>query len=157
MKCPRRPEGPFKLPDEDHWDEDDTCSYCGSFNPDTLMKRIEAGELELGPTDKGYKVYLKVLSGEKLKQRYRKDCDCKVGQKIVENKIVDCSAEEIRANVKACPHWVTEERDHGKFYFMHLSEEQMRRFVDLYNEKKLKVGMPGHFYRLPYFMRAADA
>jgi xylose isomerase len=38
---------------------------------------------------------------------------------------------------------------------MHLSEEQMIKFIDLYNEKKLKIGFPGHFYVSPYFMKPA--
>lgn len=57
-----------------------------------------------------------------------------------------------------------------KFYFQHLSEDQMREFVDLYNARPrrdysagdmtftggegegMKVGYPGHFYSSPYFM-----
>ena len=44
---------------------------------------------------------------------------------------------------------------HGacKFYFRHFNEAQCRRFLDLFNAKKIKVGYPGHFYVLPYFMR----
>lgn len=60
MKCPRRAEnpGPWKfLPEEDSWDRDNTCSYCGSINPDEFMRLAEAGT-ELGPTDKSYKVYM---------------------------------------------------------------------------------------------------
>lgn len=36
------------------------------------------------------------------------------------------------------------------FKFDHLNQDQMRRFVDLYNEKKLN--MPEAFYVLPFFM-----
>jgi hypothetical protein len=39
-----------------------------------------------------------------------------------------------------------------KFYYFHLSETQMRRFVDLYNEKKLV--MDEAFYVWPFFMVA---
>lgn len=39
----------------------------------------------------------------------------------------------------------------GKFYFMHLDEEQKRTFIELYNEKKMAIGYPGHFYKKPYF------
>jgi hypothetical protein len=104
--CPQRIEGPFRYPDKDTWRSDDTCSHCGSMNPDILMKRLEAGNIELGPTDKSYKVYVKNAGGE---------------------------------NVLAI-----------KFYFQHLNEDQKRRFVELLNESKLKLGMPGHFYRLPF-------
>lgn len=41
-----------------------------------------------------------------------------------------------------------------KFYFQHLSEDQMRRFIELYNEKKL-VFDGGSFYVWPFFMRPA--
>jgi hypothetical protein len=39
-----------------------------------------------------------------------------------------------------------------KFYFQHLSEAQKREFVALLNSKSLKIGFPGHFYTLPYFI-----
>ncbi len=42
----------------------------------------------------------------------------------------------------------------GKFYFQHLSTAQMKRFVELYNLKIMKVGFPGHFYVMPFFMVA---
>lgn len=47
---------------------------------------------------------------------------------------------------------------HRKFYFMHFSEAEMRRFVDLYNSRDvdgkpvMKLDVPGYFYTLPYFM-----
>lgn len=114
MKCERRREngvyednGPLNLPTEDHWRADGTCSYCGSLNPDDFMKMAIDG-VELGPTDKNYKVY---VGGS----------------------------------------------GRGKFYFQHLSIEQMQQFVNLYNAKVLKIGYPGHFYRSPFFMRPAPA
>ena len=39
------------------------CSYCGSVHPDEFMAAVEAGEVELEPTDKSYKVY---VTGGKL-------------------------------------------------------------------------------------------
>lgn len=42
--------------------------------------------------------------------------------------------------------------DSHKFYYRHLSEEQMIRFVELYNNKTMKVGHPGYFYNPPFFM-----
>ena len=30
---------------------------------------------------------------------------------------------------------------------------QCRRFLDLFNANKIKVGYPGHFYVLPFFMK----
>ncbi len=43
--------------------------------------------------------------------------------------------------------------DREKFYFQHLSEAQQVRFVELLNAKKMRVGYPGHFYRLPFFIQ----
>lgn len=91
------------------WREDRTCSYCGSLNPDALMERLEAGDVELGPTDKSYKVYVRDL---------------------------------------------THRRSDGKFYFQHFSREQQRRFIELYNARKIKMAFPGHFYVLPFFCSA---
>lgn len=63
MKCPRRDElgagaaSVFKLPDEDDWRPNGTCSYCGSMAPEAFLAKAKAGD-ELGPTDKNYKVYV---------------------------------------------------------------------------------------------------
>lgn len=40
----------------------------------------------------------------------------------------------------------------AKFYFPHLSEDQRHEFVDLLNAKKINLGYPGYFYRLPFFV-----
>ena len=107
MICPRRDElggaGVFKLPDEDRWRDDGTCSYCGSISPEAFFEAIERGT-ELGPTDKNYKVYVGVT-------------------------------------------------EHQKFYFQHLSQDERTRFVDLFNAGTLKIGYPGRFYVVPFFMR----
>lgn len=39
-----------------------------------------------------------------------------------------------------------------KFYFMHLTEAQKRRFVELFNEGRLIFEGGNAFYRLPFFM-----
>lgn len=70
-----------------------------------FMQEAQEGA-ELGPTDKSYKVYVK-LKNEKTE----------------------------------------------KFYFQHLSEENKKKFVDLINDKKLKIGFPGHFCVLPFFIK----
>jgi hypothetical protein len=41
---------------------------------------------------------------------------------------------------------------HSKFYYQHLSDDQRREFVELHNAGTMNVGVPGHFYRLPFFM-----
>lgn len=44
-----------------------------------------------------------------------------------------------------------------KFYFQHFNEEQKRKFVELYNERKMKLEFPGHFYVLPFFMKPTSS
>lgn len=42
---------------------------------------------------------------------------------------------------------------HAKFYFQHLSDADKTRFIELFNTKKMKIGMPGHFYTTPFFCK----
>ena len=44
---------------------------------------------------------------------------------------------------------------HGarKFYFQHLSVDEKKKFIDLLNGGKIKLGYPGHFYVRPYFIK----
>lgn len=39
-----------------------------------------------------------------------------------------------------------------KFYFQHFSEDDEKKFVELLNAKKMKIGYPGYFYTLPFFI-----
>ena len=139
MKCPRRIEGAvFKFNDqEDEWRKsDNTCNYCGSLNPDMVMARLENKDVEITPTDKNYKIYVGNKGGERFKQSFR-----------------DCPKDATCKGPDDCTHWVTKEHDYSKFYFQHLSVEQKKRFVELFNEKKLILRYPGHFYVLPFFMK----
>lgn len=43
--------------------------------------------------------------------------------------------------------------DHQKFYFQHLNQEQRAEFIRLYNENIMRLGYPGRFYVLPYFVK----
>lgn len=38
-----------------------------------------------------------------------------------------------------------------KFYFQHFDEEQGKKFIELYNARKIKIGYPGYFYVTPFF------
>lgn len=112
--CPRRCEGGYAMHENerDFWSMDRGhrhCSYCGSAHPDDVIAGVEAGTVELGPTDKSYKSY---LTGGTFK--------------------------------------------HAKFYFQHLSPEQMDRFIELHNSNKMKVGYPGRFYVKPFFCQYVD-
>ena len=133
---------PFKDdgPNIDTFREDDTCSYCGGVNPDTILELIRTGKVEIGPTDKDYKIYLRSIDDSNIfKIRHRTDSDS-TGDK---SKHV----------------WVTEERNHAKAYFYDFSKDQKIEFLRLYNLKvtdpanisAMKIGAPGHFYVKPYF------
>lgn len=138
MVCGRRGEGGIAsrlAPSHDEWRADGTCSYCGSMSPDELFRVIDAGG-ELGPTDKNYKVYVR---GEGLKQSYR-----------------DCPKDAVCTGPGDCTHWVTRSVPESKFYFQHLDKAQRTRFIDLLNAKKLVIGYPGHFYRLPFFCKVVN-
>lgn len=41
----------------------------------------------------------------------------------------------------------------SKFYFQHLSLEEKHKFIELYNDKTMKLEYPGDFYVLPFFMQ----
>lgn len=125
--CPRRSFDREKNPDR--WGNRDgipCCTYCGSIEPDHFMDLIKQGNV-LGPTDKNYKVYLHRPANEEQAK--------------------------FQDGLLGMPPDVPREGTYiGKFYFPHLSDEQMKEFVDLLNAKSLKVGYPGHFYRLPFFV-----
>lgn len=114
MRCPRRNESVFGMKEGEDLFRGESCSYCGSLEPDTLMARLELGDIELGPTDKDYKVYVTNKGGAPLV------------------------------------------RDHSKFYFQHLSDAQMKRYIELHNEKKIHYGYPGYLYTKPFFTRAEE-
>jgi len=138
--CPRRLNefGPWEhVEGLDGYGQDDACTFCGSLNPETLMKRIEAGDVELGPTDKNYKLYVINSGGAAFAQSYRTDDD--------------------RTGDRSKWIWATREMSQVKFYFQHFDEDQKKRFVDLLSEKKLRIQHPGHFYRLPFFCVALKA
>lgn len=142
MKCPRRDESWVgdRFPGEDKFSEtDNSCTYCGSLNPDEFMARLEKGDVKLTPTDKGYKVYIENDGGAPFKQTYRTD---------------NLPFEGYDSKNHT---WVTRDMTGHKFYFRHLSEQQMRRFIELYNEKKIKLEYPGRFYVRPFFMVPVSA
>lgn len=138
--CPRFSPGPWKFDGKCHWDkrEDGCCDYCGSLNPDVFMARVEAGTVTLGTTDKSYKVYVNNAGGEDFKQTYR-----------------NCPRDSKCTGPDDCTHWTTRPMSSHKFYFQHLGHEQQARFVELYNDRKLRFEGGFGFYVLPFFMRRA--
>jgi hypothetical protein len=67
LMCPRRAEVPNAnaYSESDQWDTDDTCSFCGSLNPELVLEWMRTGQCSLGPTDKSYKVYIEKTDGTK--------------------------------------------------------------------------------------------
>ena len=49
-----------------------------------------------------------------------------------------------------------EDHKYAKFYFEHLSEEQMLEFIQLFNNKTLKFEGGQPFYILPYFIKIGE-
>jgi hypothetical protein len=70
FKCPRRGEigdlSILKVPDHDTWRDEGvpTCSWCGSISQQAFLAAIDGG-LEVVPTDKTYKAYVKMPTGQK--------------------------------------------------------------------------------------------
>ncbi len=142
--------------DERRGGDNGVCSYCGSLHPDDFMAAARAG-CELGPTDKGYKVYVDLPEGEPDELRVS---TATIGEEHPgwggEWRPVD---DEIRAMLKR-DGWGSDEYTwvqlvprgpirHCKFYFPHLTAEQRLDFIDLLVGGRLTIGYPGHFYVKP--------
>lgn len=150
--CPRRADhySPAALESErDSYREDGTCSFCGSLNPDQFMSHVEAGT-ELGPTDKNYKVYIDVPNRDVGKPVFTQG-HTNPTPADVERMKADPTWAEVRPRV-----WERTQPAgpimHAKFYFQHLTPSQCVRFVELLNAGKVKIGEPGRFYVMPFFI-----
>lgn len=161
--CPRRREV-FSPADhtEDHWREGNTCSFCGSLNPDEFMAALESGDVELGATDKEYKVYVhrpNPNAGKRCIIGYtnqKKEGWTEVTEQLLQELLESGEARGITLNVgDSVMFGAQPSQTNEKFYFQHLSSEQRDRFIELINAKKVKIGYPGYFYRLPFFCRPA--
>jgi hypothetical protein len=154
IACPRRRDlfsVSHRFPGGDVFtDSDHTCSYCGSLDPEVLLKRIEAGDAMVIPTDKTYKIYLRNDGGEDFLQTYR-DCYANDGLGYSVAREPRCTGP------KDCTHWVTRTTSQTKFYFQHLSSEQQLKFIELLNARRIKFSEPGYFYTKPYFIAYGNA
>lgn len=158
FKCPRGEED-GRADQQAVWTLDrNTCSYCGSMNPDELMGLLETGEAELSPTDKDYKVYVQRANPRFGKQRISGSSThprlpyVLLTEEKYRAAVADgaCMAKDYLPG--AFVRWDPEPaKTYEKFYFQHLSPAQRMRFVELLNEKKLYINEPGRFYRLPFF------
>ena len=136
--CPRQRDEavlPAQREHRSHWTHGGTCSYCGSLSEDLFLASVRAGH-ELGPTDKNYKVYVR-------RPNPRAGSPRRVGTKSG----VDAGGAPFSETI-----WGSEpELTHDKFYFQHLSEEGKTEFLAMLNSSMANIGMPGHFYVLPFF------
>lgn len=162
--CPRRAENPASatmFPGGDTIRADGTCSYCGSLSADVFMAGIESGDVELGPTDKSYKVYVDMPEpdADQLVIRGSSNVEKRPGDNWHRVGDIDASKIDTRGWSLHADNWyLVEPRGavrHAKFYFQHLSREQQDRFIELHNEKRLRIGYPGRFYVRPFFCGVA--
>jgi len=146
----------FKYLETSHWTEDGTCSYCGSISPDALFAAIAAG-CELGPTDKDYKVYVDLVepNPDELRVTSAITFDVSDERRQKEGWLPPDQELLTRDGWGGDYKWMQLSKrgpkKFGKFHFQHLSIDERKRFIDLLNAKAIKVGYPGHFYRLPFF------
>jgi hypothetical protein len=161
--CPRQAESGRADAPEAFWDEDRTCSYCGSLHPDDFLDAVAAGA-PVGPTDKSYKAYIDLPQAEPDKLRVVSSQWAPIcpGEGWIEATPDLCETYDWQPWGEGRPGdvmWVTLMPQgpvrHGKFYFQHLDDDQRWRFIDLYNSKQMQLGYPGHFYVRPYFCAPA--
>lgn len=81
-------DSPFVMAGQniDTWGDDGTCSFCGSLKPEVVLNHIDAGDVEIGATDKNYKIYVggAGLSGKFYFHHFYNYNDGKPGQLIIE-------------------------------------------------------------------------
>lgn len=165
--CPRRLHEMGPWPKDEHLDTwieghgrgvDPCCSFCGSLHPEKFLVLVEQGWI-VGPTDKAYKAYLSqpASAEEKAERRARwlqsftaREIHASAEERGDTPDQVREALEAVYDTQVAGP--AEEGNVRAKFYFQHLDAEQARHFIDLYNHRRMNVGYPGHFYRLPYFM-----
>lgn len=136
--CPRRLESALhrQCPGADHYLADGTCSYCGSISEDAFMERLRAGDIEVTPTDKNYKVYVKNKGGAPFLRE--------VGER---------REHPTSGEVTTVP--TLKETETATFYLQHLTVEQRHEFIAKHNDNSMHIGFPGRFYVWPFFMRPA--
>lgn len=134
-----------------------SCSFCGSLHPDRFMELVQEGWV-VGPTDKSYKAYLShPVTEDEVAAQKRRWLDGEVGRGVRaalerDGKTPEEIATELEHTWEIGPGMtVGSSGQEAKFYYQHLSEAQRAEFIEFYNAKRMKVGYPGHFYRLPFF------
>lgn len=144
------------------WEADGTCSYCGSMSPDQFFAAVDAGA-QITPTDKSYKAYVTVPTENPGEMEITTSANGKGGGLPPDGEGWILATPEVCERykwskwsdgplwVKPSPRPATRE---AKFYFQHLDDAGMNRFIELLNAKTMKLAYPGHFYSRPYFIAA---
>lgn len=160
MTCPVSAEQHANI--KTYWREDGTCSYCGSISSDLFFQCIETG-CEVIPTDKNYKVYVKIANPKVGEPRIVASANFKPNDnyELVTTENISNYPIPIAYRNDYIGKWIQLDKEpeltQVKFYFEHLSEEDKQKFVALLNKKNIKLGYPGHFYVLPYFIQNVKA
>lgn len=172
---PERPGTDTWRDSRDPYHVSPTCSYCGSCSPEVLFAAIEAGH-EIGPTDKGYKVYLELPNDDATALRVNGGSNGaeapswgteRGGYWKREGDMTDAE----RDLARGCgwgvdkpgreSHWINfgpaGQTKHGKFYFQHFSKADRERFLALHNDEKINFGYPGRLYARPYFAKEVSS
>lgn len=153
--------GPWeRREDLDTWvpGEHTSCSFCGSLKPDLLLSRAREGWV-VGPTDKNYKAYLSSPVSDEEKKAHKARYLANFSNRELENsarsgnKTVEQLRAELEQHYDRESAYLVEGSSRTKVYFQHLSEDQRRDFIELYNDRTMKLAAPGHFYTMPFFMR----
>lgn len=164
--CPRQFEVSTKTRFHSYWRDDDTCSYCGSLNPDVLFKAIEAG-YTIDPTDKNYKIYIHRPNPNADKPAIIASSNAAEAPGdnwifLTKQNIASLCAGFSKQDYDYAQQWNLDRwvmiskhppMKQDKFYFQHFTEEECQKFIELYNSRKMKLGYPGRFYVSPFFAR----
>lgn len=167
--CSMRSEGPQVFSGPDKWEVSKhtgwrDCSYCGSMHPEDLFKCIEEKSCEISGTDKNYKIYVQVAHPDAGSPCVLSSANFEhVGEgwvKVTPENVDSLPLDDYqRKHYNDGKHWVKVEprpkNAHLKFYYPHLTKEQMIKFLDLWNEGKLPLEPQFGLYVMPYFARKA--
>jgi len=131
----------------------ESCSFCGSLHPDRFVALLREGWI-LGPTDKPYKAYLsRPFTEQEIADRKAGDATVRAIRELGERD--GKTVEQVDADVEA--YWsqtglAQDGVQVAKFYYQHLSTQQQHEFIALHNGHQMRIGYPGHLYRLPFFV-----
>lgn len=113
----------------------DQCTFCHSMNPDTLIDLLARTSLD--PADR-------VLAGQGPELDVRvwivpTGTDYRAGVRI-ERTREDGSTETIKRHIM----------------FHHMTDDQRSVFIDLMNDRRIRIWYPSYFYLMPYFMTVSE-